>query len=516
MLKRFPAYGRPRHETPPLSESLRYLIVGRMHAGLLQPGERLPSIRELASRSQVDHRVAAAAYRQLELEGLVEVRRKAGVFVTSSLGESSGAAEAVWAADVLYRGWRSGISRSSLCNLFGGTIASPLRCGCVESNEDHMAAMSGEIGDALSLETVPIYLSPAAGRHAPTAEEIAEVDVVVTSVFHAARVREVARAAGKPLAVLTLHRDFSAAIARRLLEGVATVVIADPRYAEIGREFLTSMRYAPHVRFLTVEEAAREEIDPSDDSVLLTRAARKRLRLEEFHLVRTPLVSDESARALCEAVAVATPRRRARLRLEAPRGSAEPLRLPASTRSPAPREPDLDLLRSDVGRALREDGLFAALRLLNGTTRHRFTGVYRYDGAWVRSHALFDRENPWLPIGPDVPLREAYCAIIAETGEHFQVEDAAADPRLATHPSRERILCYCGVPLLDPAGEPWGALCHYDFRPGEVPAETLRALEAVRLLVEESLLAPGGTSAGGYRSPGTTAPSTSILRAQTG
>ena len=492
MLKRFPAYGRPRDAAPPpFPDSLRYLIVGRIHAGLLEPGARLPSIRELASRSGVDHRVAAEAYRELEREGLVEVRERSGVFVTRRLGPGVQGGGS-WAAEVLHQGWRSGITRSSLCGLFGGTLSSRLRCACIESNEDHMAALEGEIRDALSLETVPVYLDAGGGAELAAREEVGQVDLLVTSVFHAREAHAAAAATGKPVAVLTLHRDFSTEIARRLAGGPVTAVISDPRYATMGRDFFAALGYAAEVRFVTVEEALAEEVDLASGSVLATRAARRRLRLEEYHLVRAPLISDESALALCEAVAAAAPRRRQRLRLESPSPAVAPVSLRAAAGS-APG-PDVARVRREVEALLREDGLFGALRALNGTTGHRFTGIYRFERDWVRSIALFDRENPRLRAGTDVPMKETYCSLTPATGS-FQVHDAPADPRLAEHPARDSVLSYCGVHLVDATGRPWGSLCHYDLHPSRAAPGSLAVLEAVRPIVQRAIESAVGRGA---------------------
>ena len=61
-----------------LSWRLRALI----SSGRLGPGERLPSVRELAARAGVNVNTARASYRRLEHEGLVVSRHGLGTFVT--------------------------------------------------------------------------------------------------------------------------------------------------------------------------------------------------------------------------------------------------------------------------------------------------------------------------------------------------------------------------------------------------------------------------------------------------
>jgi GntR family transcriptional regulator len=83
--------------------SLREQIVTQVALGIasgeLQPGERLPSTRELARRFRLHPNTVSAAYRSLERDGRVEMRRGSGVFVRAAKasGESAvhGADEAV-------------------------------------------------------------------------------------------------------------------------------------------------------------------------------------------------------------------------------------------------------------------------------------------------------------------------------------------------------------------------------------------------------------------------------------
>lgn len=49
--------------------------------GLLSPGDRLPSVRELATEMTINHNTVAKAYQELERERVIEVVRGRGTFV---------------------------------------------------------------------------------------------------------------------------------------------------------------------------------------------------------------------------------------------------------------------------------------------------------------------------------------------------------------------------------------------------------------------------------------------------
>ena len=69
----------PRSPTP-LYDQIASRIRVAIAAGDIRPNEPLPSVRRLAARLRVNPATAVQAYRQLEAEGFVEMRRGAGTY----------------------------------------------------------------------------------------------------------------------------------------------------------------------------------------------------------------------------------------------------------------------------------------------------------------------------------------------------------------------------------------------------------------------------------------------------
>ena len=64
--------------------------------GALKAGEQLPSVREVAEKITVNPNTVAKAYRELELQGILETRRGTGTFVSQqALTISSGEKEQI-------------------------------------------------------------------------------------------------------------------------------------------------------------------------------------------------------------------------------------------------------------------------------------------------------------------------------------------------------------------------------------------------------------------------------------
>ena len=94
LLKPNPSSGVPIYLQ--LMEQVRHAV----ETGALRPGEQLPSIRPLAEELVINPNTVAKAYRELEHEGVIELRQGAGAFVTDK-APSKEAAERLKAAQVL-------------------------------------------------------------------------------------------------------------------------------------------------------------------------------------------------------------------------------------------------------------------------------------------------------------------------------------------------------------------------------------------------------------------------------
>lgn len=52
--------------------------------GLLEQGDRMPSVRELAAEMTINHNTVARAYQELERDNLIEVVRGRGTFIAAT------------------------------------------------------------------------------------------------------------------------------------------------------------------------------------------------------------------------------------------------------------------------------------------------------------------------------------------------------------------------------------------------------------------------------------------------
>lgn len=293
-------------------QHLRYMITGLLHVGKLRRGDPLPSIRAAAGEMGADHRVVASAYRALAAEGLVEIRPGSGVYLASEpAGAARGETTEGWLGRMLLEGWSRGVSRAGVGEMVQRAAGAAVRCALVESNDDHMEALGAELEDDFSLRVRRVPVSPGAGDAAAIPpESLADADFVVTTIFHADVARAAAARAERPCVVLSVSRDFSAEVNRRLGRREVTAVIADPRYSARGMAHLDVTPHRGFVRFVRVDELGapgQPPLDLESDAVLITRAARRRLGLDDYHLVPSlRYISPESAAELFHAIIAAS------------------------------------------------------------------------------------------------------------------------------------------------------------------------------------------------------------------
>ncbi len=154
----------------------------------------------------------------------------------------------------------------------------------------------------------------------------------------------------------------------------------------------------------------------------------------------------------------------------------------------------IDPLQEELRSRLRSGGVGDVLEYLNARTQHRFTGLYRFDGAVLRNVALFDREEQQSRRGADSPLCETYCSIVGETQKSVAITDANADPRAANNPGRQSVLSYCGALVRATDGTPIGTLCSFDPAPQPVMDGHIALLEVTarmlgNVVMQDSIVA---------------------------
>lgn len=113
----------------PVYEQIRAQVAALVAVGALRPGDRLPASRDLARDLGVAVGTVQRAYRELEAQGVVRSRRRAGTVVTDDVSAARRVTEAVAATllddvrGVVRKARELGVDDAELLTLVRGALA---------------------------------------------------------------------------------------------------------------------------------------------------------------------------------------------------------------------------------------------------------------------------------------------------------------------------------------------------------------------------------------------------------
>jgi len=288
-------------------EQLRQRVLSGLHLGLLSHGDRLPSVRELARELSANPRAILAAYRQLESDGIVELRPRSGIFVAPSptsvsAGWGARPQSSDWLADVVAQGIRRGVPAPAFPDHVRRCLETRrLKAVVLECNDDQRWSMADELARDYGFDatSVDCEVAERAAGAAP-ATELRDADLLVTTSFHAREVRQLGQRLRVPSIVVTMCTELFAEVHRLLSRESVYFVVSDARMALKLQKIFAAARGASNLRVLV---RGRDDLAriPAAAPVYLTRLTREKLGGDPL-LARTlpeaRVFSAESAREL--------------------------------------------------------------------------------------------------------------------------------------------------------------------------------------------------------------------------
>lgn len=260
-----------------IAAMLRQRMLSDSHLGVVRAGDRLPSVRTLARELSTDPRVILTAYRELERQGLVELRPRSGMYVAGPLTAARPRVRRRedWLVDLLLEGLASGVSLPRLCDRLPGCVGTVvLRAACVECNADQLASLTGELRADYGIESVAVDVGEL--RSSDLARDaVGAADLLVTTPFHVQEVQAAARVLGKPWLTVSLRRDLFAELSTPDAPA-GFFVVADSRFAaKLPRLFAATPFCTPPVPVVV----GQDDLDaiPVGAPAYVTRLARERL-----------------------------------------------------------------------------------------------------------------------------------------------------------------------------------------------------------------------------------------------
>lgn len=261
-----------------IADALRVRVLRGVQVGVLEPGDRLPSARELEREFGVDHRVVLRAFRRLADEKLVEMRARGGIYVAaaSRAGGVTTPSEA-WLTDVLAQGVSRDLPVPALHEWMRRAVElRRLRAAVIASTGDQVAGLGRELRDDYGLDAGGVRAAELQ-EGGPLPLLVRRADLLVTTEAHAETVRAMADSLGIPSVVITIRKDILGSEWQLLLREPVYLVADEAEFAEMVRQLLESSMVAEDGRTnLKPIVLGRDDIDsiPDGAPVYITQRAR--------------------------------------------------------------------------------------------------------------------------------------------------------------------------------------------------------------------------------------------------
>ncbi|CAA9355117.1 MAG: Transcriptional regulator, GntR family domain / Aspartate aminotransferase [uncultured Gemmatimonadaceae bacterium] len=286
-----------------IADLLRQRILSGLHLGTLAPGARLPSTREVCAELGATQRTIVAAYRQLEAEGLLELRERSGIYVAAArpTGGAMLTQLAGWVVEVLLEARAREIPPVEFPERARRCLETlRLRAACIAGNADQLGQIRDELHDDYGIECTGVEPDAIAANDRETLHVLGRADLLVSTGLLKPLAEQLAERLGKPAIAVSLRPDLMGELMRQLARGPVYIVGTDPRFRAALRGIFGPSGYADNVRPVILGEDDPDAI-PADAPTHVMRSAHRQLGDTPLARRVTPLrrvFSDDMAREL--------------------------------------------------------------------------------------------------------------------------------------------------------------------------------------------------------------------------
>lgn len=225
-----------------------------------------------------DHRLVLAAYRELSLEGLVEVRERGGVYVAGANAINGGVPDlpVKWFVDTLTDAFAHEIPAPELHEWLRRAIETlRLRAVVVSSTRDQVLGLARELRDDFGLLAEGV-VSSALGDPAAYPASLRRTDLIVANRGLQEIAERIGSELGKPVILLDVRPDMTTGEWVMLLRQPVWAVVGTPEFAAMLREFFASVRGIENLNILVFGRDDLASI-PDNAPTYVTHAVREQL-----------------------------------------------------------------------------------------------------------------------------------------------------------------------------------------------------------------------------------------------
>lgn len=255
---------------------LRQRIVQGVISGVLEHGDRLPSVREVSEELGADPRIVLTAYQTLVEDGIVEIRSRSGVFATGahSPTQATSTFPRRWMLETIVGAIERDIPPMLLVERIQAILLeSRARAAVIECNSDQLESMREELATYFAMEVVTMPLDVAASAAGTRA--LRNVDILI-SAAHEDVIARIASAVHKPYVITSVRPALVRRLSRLLTRGPFYFLVVDPRFGAKMRRLVAPLARSENFHVLLVDRDDLRVIPPGAPTYVM-RSARSRL-----------------------------------------------------------------------------------------------------------------------------------------------------------------------------------------------------------------------------------------------
>ncbi|MBI3450588.1 MAG: GntR family transcriptional regulator [Acidobacteria bacterium] len=274
-----------------LLSQARDQIVSALHAGVVRRGDRLPSLRQVADRSRLNVKTVLKVYTLLAGEGLLEMRRGSGAFVTAYDPGEFEPAQAVRLARFIRRHLDEASGMSLTPGAYASLITSLSTRGALarqsvvvlECNREQVDLYAEEITRRVGVKTHAVMLSDLHAKK--SAAILRSSSVLAVTDFHMKEGATIAQEHRRPIIRLRLRRDFLPTMIDAARRGRVLMIVSSAAFIPAFKKALVLLGlHKEHLERITaVEGSHRQAVGRAAaraDAVYLSPLCDRSLRAE--------------------------------------------------------------------------------------------------------------------------------------------------------------------------------------------------------------------------------------------
>jgi DNA-binding transcriptional regulator YhcF (GntR family) len=236
-----------------LYEQAREQLITALHLGRLRSGDRLPSIRQMALRNNLNIKTAFAIYQRLKEEGYVEIRTGSGAYISDMDRLDLNQTYCLSIFQLI----KANLAQASqlkiepqqyselVRNFIDKSQLAAIQVAVFECNEEQINLFASEISKHLHVRVFPVRLNQPEPEDAKSAKLLARMDYFITTDYHFNQVKELGDKYKKKTVQIRLNPDFVPALIAAARHQGLLMIVSDTRFFPAFRRNMLSIGISP-------------------------------------------------------------------------------------------------------------------------------------------------------------------------------------------------------------------------------------------------------------------------------